>query len=74
MTEGSKDIRVFAFEGPLSSGRMGSFNLAYFHWAPGKKTNTMQAQGEDIRWVMLGSVVLPRLHVCVAVQKSVCMS
>lgn len=73
MTEGSKDIRVFAYEGPLSRGRMGSFNLACFRWAPGKK-KTMQARGEDIRWVMLGSVVLPRLHMCVAVQKSVCMS
>lgn len=38
MTEGSKDIRVFAYEGPVSRGRMGSFNLAYFRWAPGKKT------------------------------------
>lgn len=67
MTEGSKDIRVFAYEGPVSRGRMGSFNLAYFRWAPGKKTKkTMQARGEDIRWV--------RVYVCVAVQKSVCMS
>lgn len=43
MTEGSKDIRVFAYEGPVSRGRMGSFNLAYFRWAPGKKNKKNNA-------------------------------